>query len=131
MDSTREVLDKFERLVKQDLDNLEADLENLKTEKGLEVFSLTQEMLEKSVALATEIDLKPFDNSILAAILIRAKELKESGETDLVFCELDSDLQPWDKNGNSKPVLTNLYNDARLWVYSDFTMTRPELKAGW
>jgi hypothetical protein len=53
VESTREALDVFERLVKQDLDNLEVKLEQLKAEKGLEVFPLTSAMLEKSVSLAT------------------------------------------------------------------------------
>lgn len=36
------------------------------------------------------------------------------------FCELDSDLQPWDKNGVLKPILSDLYNASRIWVYRDF-----------
>jgi len=129
--ATRLVLDQFERLVKRDLDNLEARLEGLKAEKGLNVFPLSTDMLERSIALATELDLKPFDNSILAAILVRAYELLKEGEPDLAFCELDGDLQPWDKNGNAKPVLTRLYDDARVWVYGDFTMTTPEPPENW
>jgi hypothetical protein len=108
------------------LDNLDATLEKLKAEKRLEVFALTADMLEKSVALSTELDLKPFDNSILAAILVRAEQLKQNGERDLAFCELDGDLQPWDKNGNIKPVLARFYDEAQLWVFGDFTMTTPE-----
>jgi hypothetical protein len=131
VESTREVLEKFELLVKQDLDGLEKGLEQLKVEKGLEVFPLTSEMLARSVSLATEVELKPFDNSILAAILVRADELLKSGEKDLAFCELDGDLQPWDKDGRAKPVLTRLYHNARVWVYGDFTMTTPEPGADW
>jgi hypothetical protein len=123
---TRLVLDQFEQLVKQDLDNLEARIEGLKAEKGFHVFPLSTEMLERSISLGTEMDLKPFDNSILSAVLVRAHELLKEGENDLAFCELDGDLQPWDKNGNIKPVLTRLYDDARVWVYGDFTMTTPE-----
>jgi hypothetical protein len=63
--------------------------------------------------------------------LIRADELRNEGETDVAFCELDGDLQPWDKNGNPKPVLTRLYDDARVWVYGDFTLTTPERPANW
>jgi len=131
VESTRRVLDQFERLVKQDLDSLEVRLEKLKVEQGLEVFPLNEQMLEKSVSLATEVELKPFDNSILAAILVRADDLRSKGQTDLAFCELDGDLQPWDKNGNAKPGLTRLYDDARVWVYGDFTLTRPEPRADW
>ncbi len=131
VEDTRLVLDQFEQLVKQDLDNLEARLEGLKTEKGFHVFPLRTEMLERSISLTSEMDLKPFDNSILAAVLVRAHELLKNGENDLAFCELDGDLQPWDKNGNVKPVLTRLYNDARVWVFGDFTMTTPERPENW
>ena len=126
------MLDQFEGLVKRDLDNLEARLQGLKGEKGLHIFPLNAGMLERSIQLAMEkLELKPFDNSILAAILVRAEELATEGATDLAFCELDGDLQPWDKNGNTKPVLTRLYDAARIWVYGDFTMTTPEPPANW
>ena len=130
--ATRRVLDQFEGLVKRDLDNLEARLEGLKTETGLDIFPLSSDMLERSISLTTEkMDLKPYDNSILAAILVRAHELLKGGERDLAFCELDGDLQPWDKNGNTKPALTRLYDDARIWVYGEFTMTTPAPPDNW
>ena len=130
---TREVLDRFEGLVKRDLDTLETRLEALRNERGLNLFPLTQEMLELSMRLTTEmwLDLKPYDNAVLAAVLVRARELGANGENDFAFCELDGDLQPWDKFGNSKPVLTNLYDRARVWVYGDFTMTTPEPPTSW
>jgi hypothetical protein len=131
-EATRRVLDQFEGLVKRDLDNLEARLEGLKAEKGLDIFPMSADMLERSITLTTEkVDLRPYDNSILAAILARAHELIKEGEKDLAFCELDGDLQPWDKNGNTKPALTRLYDDARVWVYGDFTMTTPEPPENW
>jgi len=130
--ATRRVLDQFEGFVKRDLDNLEARLEGLKTETGLDIFPLSSDMLERSISLTTEkMDLKPYDNSILAAILVRAHELLKGGERDLAFCELDGDLQPWDKNGNTKPALTRLYDDARIWVYGEFTMTTPAPPDNW
>lgn len=131
VEDTRQVLDQFEQLVKQDLDNLEARLEGLKNEKGFQIFPLSTEMLERPISLTTEVDLKPFDNSILAAVLVRAHGLLKEGETHLAFCELDGDLPPWDKNGSGKPVLTCLYDEARVWVYGDFTMTIPEPPENW
>lgn len=131
-EATRRVLDQFESLVKWDLDNLETRIEGLKTERGLHIFPLNTDMLEQSISLTTEkLELKPYDNSVLAAILVRAHELLKDGEADLAFCELDGDLQPWDKNGNTKPVLTRLYDNARVWVYGDFTMTTPETPQNW
>jgi hypothetical protein len=89
-------------------------------------------MLERSIALTTEkFDLKPFDNSILSAVLVRAHELVRGGERDLALCELDRDLQPWDKNGNTKPALAHLYDEAHIWVYGDFTMITPEPPEDW
>ncbi|MGA8029204.1 MAG: hypothetical protein WB992_18850 [Bryobacteraceae bacterium] len=70
------------------------------------------------------LDLKPFDQAILAAVLVKAEQLRDKGADDLAFYELDSDLQPWDKNGRTKP-LTALYDSASVWVYSDFAMESP------
>ena len=129
---TRRVLDQFEAAVKNDLDDTEPRLEAMRQVNGLEIFPLTQAMLERSVSIATEkLDLKPYDNSILAAVLVRAESLLATGERDLAFCELDADLQPWDKHGNTKPTLTRLYDDAHVWVYGDFTMTTPEPRQDW
>jgi len=83
-------------------------------------------MLVRAVELSTQnLDLKPFDQAILAAVLVRAEELGDQGADDVAFCELDGDLQPWDKNGRSKQPLTDLYNSAQLWVYGDFAMENP------
>ena len=129
---TRRVLDRFERLVNDDLDRLEDSLSALRFEAGLEVFPLSEAMLERSVGLTIEkLDLKPFDSSILTAVLVRSEELRESGNSDLAFCELDWDLRPWDKNRRSKPTLKRLYDSAHVWVYGDFTLTTPEPPANW
>jgi hypothetical protein len=76
---------------------------------GIEVFALSEAMLSRAVELSTiNLDLKPFDQA-----------------DDVVFCELDGDLQPWDKNGRAKQPLTDLYDSAHLWVYGDFAMQSP------
>jgi len=129
---TRRVLDQFEKLVNNDLDRLEDKLSSLRSEAGLEVFPLSHTMLERSIALAVDkLDLKPFDNSILAAVLVRAGELLRQGDSDLAFCELDGDLQPWGRNGQDKPQLRRLYDSVRVWVYRDFTITTPEPPDNW
>ena len=66
--------------------------------------------------------LKPFDLAILAAILIKALELKNQGYEILGFCELDSDLLPWDKNGDPKLSMLELYNNAELQVYGNLAL---------
>jgi hypothetical protein len=129
---TRRVLERFERLVNDDLDRLEDSLSALRSKAGLEVFPLSESMLERSVGRAIEkLDLKPFDSSILAAVLVRAEQLKQEGNSDLAFCELDWDLRPWDKNRRSKPTLKRLYDSVHVWVYGDFTLTTPEPPANW
>jgi hypothetical protein len=89
-------------------------------------------MLEKSSALSFEkLGLGPFDQAILASILVRAEQLRSDGASDLAFCELDADLQPWDKRNNRKNELADLYDRGRIWVYGDFLLETPEIPAGW
>jgi hypothetical protein len=90
-------------------------------------------MLERTLSLTYErLDLHPFDTVLLGAVLTRAADLKmQEAEAELFFCELDSDLQPWDKHGNVKPALKQLYDNARVWVYGDFAMTSHERPETW
>jgi predicted nucleic acid-binding protein len=130
--AARRVLDRFEKLVNDGLDTLDDRLSALRSEAGLEVSPLDEAMLERSVALAIEkLELKPFDNSILAAVLVRAEGLRQEGFLDLAFCELDWDLRPWDKNRRAKPALKRLYDHVHVWVYADFTLTTPEPPTVW
>jgi hypothetical protein len=100
---TRVVLDKMESSVRNDLNRLDERLTELKTVKGLKIFDINKEMLERCSALSFEkLGLQPFDQAILASILIRAEELTASGEKNLAFCELDSDLQPWQERNNKR-----------------------------
>lgn len=80
--------------------------------------------------LATQVALdgiaaKPFDHAILASILVRSSRLWNGGERGISFCEMDTDLQPWDKYGNAKPPLAAAYDKAHVWVHGDFTLTQP------
>lgn len=130
--AVRTVLDKLEGRVHADLNGLRDHLASLRKLPGIDVFSMDDEMLECAATLcAYELDLKPFDQAILAAILIRADQLQREGEVDLSFCEKDGDLQPWTRDGNRKKALTELYDERRIWVYGDFTMTTPAPYEGW
>ena len=125
-DTVRLVLDQYETAVSAELDEMDDRLLELRRSPGVEAFALTDEMLARAVELTTlGLDLKPFDQAILAAVLVKAEQLRDEGADELVFCELDSDLQPWDKNGNSKQPLTSLYDNGHLWVYGDFAMESP------
>lgn len=64
----------------------------------------------------------PYDLAVLAAVVVKAEELQKNGHSWVSFCELDSDLQPWDKSGARKVILSDLYNHSRIWVYGDFIL---------
>jgi hypothetical protein len=125
------VLDLYESTVRRELDELEARLQSLRERVGIKVLPLSEEMLDRAVEIsAQKLDLKPFDQAILAAVLVHTEALRRSGEGDIAFCELDGDLQPWDKNGRAKQPLTSLYEAAGVWVYGDFAMESPARRTG-
>ena len=130
--TTDRLLSQFEAFVDSQLAVLPGTLAGLRNEPNLEVFALNERMLAMSIDVAVaDLPLQPFDQSILAAILIRARELWGSGEHDLCFCEMDADLWPQDRNGNARPPLEKLYREASVWVYKDFEMSKPVRPAGW
>jgi len=125
--TARVVLDKFENSIKKDLDNLDKTLRALTHLPFVEVFRLDDGMLDRATELALgEIELNPFDHAILASILVCATRLWDAGEKAISFCEIDKDLQPWDKKGNAKPPLRDAFDQAHVWVYGDFTLTKPQ-----
>jgi predicted nucleic acid-binding protein len=125
-EAVRRILDKYEGTVLAELDNLDDRMEWLRDHPAIEVFALSEKMLARAVELSFQnLDLKPFDQAILAAVLVRAQELCDSGADDIAFCELDGDLQPWDKDGRAKEPLYTLYTEARVLVYGDFAMETP------
>jgi hypothetical protein len=128
----RRNLDQMETLVKNDLGRLHDAIKDLCTQKGIEVFHIEEPMSIRSTELSyLGLQLQPFDQAILAAILVKAEMLRKQGIERFAFCEADSDLQPWDKAGDSKDPLTSLYDDAAIWVYGDFLMERPEMPENW
>lgn len=117
------VFNQFDGLVANELTKVSERLEMLASHPGLSIFPLSEPMLERQVTIgAMGISLKPYDLAILAAVLVKSEELRQDGYLWVGFCELDSDLQPWDKLGARKPILSNLYNDSRVWVYGDFLL---------
>ncbi len=131
-EATRRVLDRMEGRVKADLEGLDEALNNLRAAKGIEIFNLSQKMLERCAELAhAKLDLQPFDQAILAATLVRAEELISEGVEQMDFCELDSHLQPWDKDSRPKKPLAELYDRARVWVYGDFLLQVPAKPPEW
>ena len=72
----------------------------------------------------------PFDQAILAGVLVSAARLWNARERGILFCEADSDLQPWDRYGQAKPPLKDAYDRSQVWVYRDFTLTEPQRRSG-
>jgi hypothetical protein len=102
-EAARRVLDQMEGRVRADLEKLDEALEKLKAAKGVESFNLNEPMLELCASLSqAKLELQPFDQAILAAILVRGGELQGQGVDQMDFCELDADLQPWDKDSRPK-----------------------------
>lgn len=116
------VFNQFDGLVAHELAETSQRLGSLANNPGLKIFPLSESMLERQV-LVGAIDglfLKPYDLAVLAAILVQAENLRDLGYSQTIFCELDSDLQPWDKSGARKPILSNLYDCSQVWVKGDF-----------
>jgi predicted nucleic acid-binding protein len=128
-ETVRQTLDQMESLVRRDLDRLNDSLENLRSERGVEIFNLNENMLERCAGLS-HLGLQPFDQAILASIIVKAEILKRDGVDRFAFCEADSDLQPWDKLGARKEPLASVYDQTAIWVYQDFLLERPEMPEG-
>jgi hypothetical protein len=123
--------DKYVQSINKELGAVPLILDELASLPCVKVFALDDAMLELANQLAlTKVAQKPFDHAILAGILVSCSRLWNQGERGISFAELDSDLQPWGKNGARKDDLRMLYDDAHVWVYSDFTLQFPQRNAG-
>lgn len=106
----------FQATVLQDLAALDEALDALRHTPGVELFALDQTMLERAISLRP-LGLKPFDEAILAAVLVRAELLHAAGAAELIFCTIDGDLRP-DKQKDRR--LSELYVQAGLRVLRNF-----------
>ncbi|MCU0694562.1 MAG: hypothetical protein MUF54_24545 [Polyangiaceae bacterium] len=109
-------LDRYRLRITTDLNDINARLDALVASPGVEAFGLNEAMLQRVLRLRGTVpedaDLKPFDEAILGAVVVRAEELRGAGERDFWFCTLDSDLWPWTKDKTRRPGLERLYRDA-------------------
>jgi hypothetical protein len=118
--------------IKRELSQLEVRLRSLLSTEGLHVFDVGEKAAHRCTELSFgALDLKPFDQMILASILVRAEELSRGSAGELSFCEIDKDLQPWGKGGGSKEPLRSLYDVVGVWVYGDFQMASPPRPSKW
>jgi predicted nucleic acid-binding protein len=132
-ESARVMLSSFVGRVTSELAALNDTLRGITSAVGVEIVRLDHAVLDMSLELHfREIDLSEFDRAVLAAVLMKGRSLRDSGEGDVNFCELDSKLWPWEKGSPPRPraELQKLYDDAGVWVYSDFTLTNPERREG-
>ena len=127
------IFEQFDSLVKHELAKVPERLEILSQNSSLNVFPLSEKMLERQVTIGSmNLSLKPYDLAILAAVIVKSEELLQEDHPWTCFCELDSDLQPWDKSGARKPILSDLYENARILVCGDFLLEEiNELPNGW
>lgn len=123
-----QVFNKFDNLVSNELTKVSERLDDLYSHQGLAIFPLSQRMLERQLTLGQmDFPLDPYDLAILAAILVKSEELREEGYSSVIFCELDSDLQPWDKSGGQKRILSDLYLKSGVSkIYGDFMLAEVE-----
>jgi hypothetical protein len=114
-------LDAYIPTVKTGMLALDARIDAIRTQTGIDVFALDDRLLDRALRLRTEVaTLKPFDEAILAVVLVKAGDLKATGATDLWFCDLDGDLVPVDKKGNPRKELVASYAAAGITVRQDF-----------
>lgn len=102
----------------------EKSLEAIRFTPGVKVFPLDEQIISRMLEISVSpfFNLQPMDQAVFASVLAAGKKLYSvSGQTSL-FCEMDSDLQPWDKNGDKRPSFFNSYHDAGVRVIEDFVI---------
>jgi hypothetical protein len=104
--AVRAAVNKYESAIKRDLDRLDYTIRTLAGLPYVRVFGLDDAMLARSTELALAgIAPEPFDQAILAGVLVSARRLWDSGEREISFCEQDGDLQPvWQVGRKQAPA---------------------------
>ena len=121
--AVRQVLDQFESRTKAEIAAVDHRLAEIRAMPNVNVFPLREPMLALAVdPRLLKLGLQPFDLAVLAAVLGRAVELRDSGEVDLTFCEIDEDLLPWRRDGSVRGDLQALYRDHGLDVENRFVL---------
>jgi hypothetical protein len=114
-------LDRLKAYVNAQHDDLESRLDLLRHSPGVEVFAPDEEILNKAIDLSiSPLHLKPFDQMVLAAVLVKARRLPTQDGSRIYFCEYDSDLQPWDSVREPKPMLKHHYDEAGIEVRGSY-----------
>ena len=122
--AANDLLSRFSNSVNADLDRLADRIREVESSPGVDVFALSEAMLQRSLQLRDEVpdaELNPFDEAMLGGVLGRAAEL--DGAEKIIFCTLDRDLSPADKHGNPRPRLKALYDAAAIEVRTRFDIS--------
>ena len=126
-----QLADRYVQGITRELGAVPAILRQVAGFSFLRMFALDDEMLDLANHLAfTTVAQKPFDHAILAGILVAGSRLWNEGERGISFAEIDSDLQSWGPKGAPKDDLRQLYDNAHVWVYGDFTLQFPPRPVG-
>jgi predicted nucleic acid-binding protein len=119
-----EFTQRMETKLSDDRAALPERLDQIANAPGVELFPLDEEMLRRSLSIGREHSLKPFDQAILAGVLVRGARLAVK-DVHVCFLTLDADLQPWGKHRERKEPLGTWYDRAKIWVYGDFNVPEP------
>jgi hypothetical protein len=121
-----DLAEKYVQSISKELAAVPSILSSVASLPCVRMFALDDEMLGFANQLAlTKVAQKPFDHAILAGVLVSCSRLWNEGERGISFAEKDTDLQPWGQKGAPKDDLRQLYDDAHVWVYGDFTLQFP------
>lgn len=124
---------RFESGFQNEINRLDATLEALRATQNLDVFALNDRMLDTTVGLSfRKLALHPFDQAVLGGVLGRVTDLRDvQPNARFIFCELDRDLQPWDRIGKRKEPLASVYDEWGIWVAGTFDKDGMEPKDWW
>ena len=130
--TVRNFIEQMENAVRNELRAMEQTLRQLAASPGLQVMPYDAAMMERSLEYGFVLpELKPYDQAVLASVIVGAERLLQAGEREMFFSELDSDLQPWDRNGERLERLATIYDDANVWVSGDYLLQSPPAPEGW
>ena len=128
-DLIRQALDRFESSVLAQLDELPTTLQQIHSMPGIEVFALDEQMLSRCVKLSFE---------DLESEAVRSRHFgggpgpcgatPQPRRGGVVLLRAGRRFAALGKKGASKQPLASLYDQARVWVFQDFSMEYPPLR---
>ena len=131
-DIVRTIIQQMENAVRDELRVMEDALRELAASPGVEMVNYDADMMGRAMEIGFRMpEIKPIDQAILACVIVRAQKLYRDGDREMFFCELDSDLQPWDRDGQRIEKLATEYDDVNVWVCGDYLLQSPPVPDNW